>query len=479
MERSVKERMNENSKHSNEYDAPSPMGRAGEGLRLVVLGGGESGVGTAVLAQQKGFDVFLSDKGKIKDKYKDVLSKYGIKWEEGQHTVELILNAYEVVKSPGIPDKAELIKELHKKNIPVISEIEFAGRYTKAKTICITGSNGKTTTTLLTYHILKNAGVKALLAGNVGKSFAMQVAEEDKNEVEYYVLELSSFQLDGMYNFRANIAILLNITPDHLDRYNYEMQNYVDSKFRIIQNQTEEDAFIYCMDDEVIKRELPKKNIKAQQYPISIQQQVERGACLTEHNQLTININNTNPLLMTIQELALQGKHNLYNSMASGVAAKLVGIRKNSIRESLSDFHNIEHRLEVIGNVHGIEFINDSKATNVNSTWYALESMNNPVILILGGVDKGNDYSILTDLVKQKVKAIICLGTDNAKIVRAFKGVVDTIVEANSAKSAVDQAYKLGKKGDTVLLSPACASFDLFEDYEDRGIQFKEAVRCL
>jgi UDP-N-acetylmuramoylalanine--D-glutamate ligase len=471
--------MNENSKHSNELNTPSPAGRAGEGSRLVILGGGESGVGTAVLAQKKGFDVFLSDKGKIKDKYKDVLSKYGIKWEEGQHTVELILNADNIVKSPGIPDKAELIKELHKKKIPVISEIEFAGRYTKAKTICITGSNGKTTTTLLTYHILKNAGVKVLLGGNVGKSFAMQVAEEDKNEVEYYVLELSSFQLDGMYKFRANVAILLNITPDHLDRYNYEMQNYVDSKFRIIQNQTHEDAFIYCIDDEIIKKELLKKNIKAQQYPISIQQQLKQGACLTENNQLTININSTNPLIMTIQELALQGKHNLYNSMASGVAAKLVGIRKSAIRESLSDFHNIEHRLEVIGNVHGIEFINDSKATNVNSTWYALESMNNPVILILGGIDKGNDYSILTDLVKQKVKAIICLGTDNAKILKAFNGVVDTIVEAKSAKSAVDQAYKLGKKGDTVLLSPACASFDLFEDYEDRGIQFKEAVRCL
>jgi len=455
------------------------VGRAGEGSRLVILGGGESGVGTAVLAQKKGFDVFLSDKGKIKEKYKNVLLKYGIQWEEGQHTVELILNADEVVKSPGIPDKADLIKELHKKKIPVISEIEFAGRYTKAKTICITGSNGKTTTTLLTYHILKNAGVKVLLGGNIGKSFAIQVAEEDKNEVEYYVLELSSFQLDGMYKFRANIAILLNITPDHLDRYNYEMQKYVDSKFRIIQNQTHEDAFIYCIDDEIIKKELLKKNIKAQQYPVSIQQQLKQGACLTENNQLTININSTNPLIMTIQELALQGKHNLYNSMASGVAAKLVGIRKNAIRESLSDFHNIEHRLEVIGNVHGIEFINDSKATNVNSTWYALESMNNPVILILGGIDKGNDYSILTDLVKQKVKAIICLGTDNAKILKAFNGVVDTIVEAKSAKSAVDQAYKLGKKGDTVLLSPACASFDLFEDYEDRGIQFKEAVRCL
>jgi len=468
-----------NNTTNNKLKSPSPVGRAGEGSRLVILGGGESGVGTAVLAQKKGFDVFLSDKGKIKEKYKNVLLKYGIQWEEGQHTVELILNADEVVKSPGIPDKADLIKELHKKKIPVISEIEFAGRYTKAKTICITGSNGKTTTTLLTYHILKNAGVKVLLGGNIGKSFAIQVAEEDKNEVEYYVLELSSFQLDGMYKFRANIAILLNITPDHLDRYNYEMQKYVDSKFRIIQNQTHEDAFIYCIDDEIIKKELLKKNIKAQQYPVSIQQQLKQGACLTENNQLTININSTNPLIMTIQELALQGKHNLYNSMASGVAAKLVGIRKNAIRESLSDFHNIEHRLEVIGNVHGIEFINDSKATNVNSTWYALESMNNPVILILGGIDKGNDYSILTDLVKQKVKAIICLGTDNAKILKAFNGVVDTIVEAKSAKSAVDQAYKLGKKGDTVLLSPACASFDLFEDYEDRGIQFKEAVRCL
>jgi len=447
--------------------------------RLVVLGGGESGVGTAVLAQKKGFDVFLSDKGSIKDKYKEVLLKYGIKWEEGQHTAELILNADEVVKSPGIPDKAELIKKLHNKNIPVISEIEFAGRYTTAKTICITGSNGKTTTTLLTYHILKNAGVNAVLAGNVGKSFAMLVAEEDKSKVDYYVLELSSFQLDGMFSFRANIAILLNITPDHLDRYDYEMQNYVDSKFRIIQNQTEDDAFIYCIDDEIIKKELPKKNIKAQQYPISIQQKVEQGACLIENNQLSININNTNPLIMTIQELALQGKHNMYNSMASGVAAKLIGIRKNAIRESLSDFHNIEHRLEIVGNVHGIEFINDSKATNVNSTWYALESMNNPVILILGGVDKGNDYSILKDLVKQKVKAIICLGTNNEKIMRAFKGVVDTITEAKSAKDAVGQAYKLGKKGDTVLLSPACASFDLFEDYEDRGMQFKEAVRCL
>jgi UDP-N-acetylmuramoylalanine--D-glutamate ligase len=450
--------------------------------RLVVLGGGESGVGTAVLGLKKGFDVFLSDKGKIKDKYKDVLSKYEIQWEEEQHTEALILNADEVVKSPGIPDKAELIKALHKKGIPVISEIEFAGRYTKAKKICITGSNGKTTTTLLIHHILQKAGVHVALGGNVGKSFAMLVADNacdpEKKDFDYYVLELSSFQLDGMFDFKADIAVLLNITPDHLDRYNYELQNYTDSKFRIIQNQTEDDAFVYCIDDEVIAKELSKKVIRARQYPFSIKQKVEQGAYL-ENNQLIINPNKTNPLFMTIQELALQGKHNIYNSMAAAVSTKLVEIRKETIRESLSDFHNIAHRLEVVGNVHGIEFINDSKATNVNSTWYALESMTNPVILILGGVDKGNDYSMLNSLVKEKVKAIICLGTDNNKIIKAFTGVVGTIMEARSAKEAVDQAYRLGKKGDTVLLSPACASFDLFDDYEDRGTQFKQAVRSL
>lgn len=468
---------------NKEQQNSSPLGRAGEGLRIVVLGAGESGVGTAVLALKKGFDVFLSDKGKIKDKYKDVLTKYNIKWEEGTHTEALILNADEVVKSPGIPDKVELIKQLHKQGTPVISEIEFAGRYTKAKKICITGSNGKTTTTLLIHHILKKAGLNVALGGNVGKSFAMLVAENacdaDKKDVDYYVLELSSFQLDGMFDFKADIAVLLNITPDHLDRYNYELQNYANSKFRIIQNQTEQDAFVYCIDDEVIAKELSKRTIKAKQYPFSIQQQVEQGAFLNENNQLVINPNNTNPLFMTIQELALQGKHNIYNSMAAAVSTKLVEIRKETIRESLSDFHNIAHRLEVVGNVHGIEFINDSKATNVNSTWYALESMTNPVILILGGVDKGNDYSMLHSLVKEKVKAIICLGTDNNKIVKAFTGVVDTIVEAGSAKEAVDKSYKLGKKGDTVLLSPACASFDLFEDYEDRGTQFKQAVRSL
>ena len=451
--------------------------------RLVILGGGESGVGAAVLAQKKGFDVFLSDKGKIKDKYKDVLSKYEIKWEEETHTETLILNADEVVKSPGIPDKAELIKALHKKHIPVISEIEFAGRYTKAKKICITGTNGKTTTTLLIHHILKKAGLNVALGGNIGKSFAMLVAENacqsDKKDFDYYILELSSFQLDGMFEFKADIAVLLNITPDHLERYDYQMQNYIDSKLRIINNQKENDDFIFCIDDEVIARELAKKIIKAKQYPFSIKQKVEQGAYLNENNQLIINTNNTNPLIMTIQELALQGKHNIYNSMAAGVTSKLVEIRKETIRESLSDFHNIDHRLELVGNVHGIEFINDSKATNVNSTWYALESMENPVILILGGVDKGNDYSMLNELVKEKVKAIICLGADNKKIIKAFGGMVQTILEANTAKEAVAQAYKLGKKGDTVLLSPACASFDLFDDYEDRGTQFKQAVRGL
>ncbi|MGZ4054709.1 MAG: UDP-N-acetylmuramoyl-L-alanine--D-glutamate ligase [Bacteroidia bacterium] len=444
--------------------------------RLVILGGGESGVGTAVLAQKKGFEVFLSDKGEIKNKYKDVLSKYGIEWEEKKHSEHLILNAYEVVKSPGIPDTAPLIKELHAKNISVISEIEFAGRYTNAKKICITGSNGKTTTTLLIHHMMQRAGYNAGLAGNVGKSFAMQVAE---NDFDYYVLELSSFQLDGMFEFKADIAILLNITPDHLDRYDYKLENYANSKFRIIQNQTENDAFIYCLDDVETMKIINARKIKPKQYPFSIKQKVEQGAFLNENNQLVINTNNTNPLFMTIQELALQGKHNIYNSMAAGVTGKLVDMRKESIRESLSDFHNIDHRLELVGNVHGIEFINDSKATNVNSTWYALESMNNPVILILGGVDKGNDYSMLIDLVKEKVKAIICLGTDNKKIIKSFGEVVDTIVEARSAKEAVAQAYKIGKKGDTVLLSPACASFDLFENYEDRGTQFKQAVRAL
>lgn len=446
--------------------------------RLVILGGGESGVGAAVLGKKKGYEVFLSDKGKLQKKYKNVLSKYKIKWEDGKHSEEKILNATEVVKSPGIPEKVELIQKLLKKKIPVISEIEFAGRYTKAKKICITGSNGKTTTTLLTYHILKKGGLNVGLAGNVGKSFAMQVATK---KYDYYVLELSSFQLDGMFEFKADIAVLLNITPDHLDRYDYKIKNYAMSKFRIIQNQTAKDAFIYCLDDEITMKMIKKEKIKikAKQYPISLTKKVQRGAYLNRNNQINIITNKTNPLLMTLQELALQGKHNTYDSMASGVSAKLVGIRKETIRESLSDFHNIEHRLEMVGNVHGIEFINDSKATNVNSTWYALESMNNPVILILGGVDKGNDYTMLIPLVKSKVKAIICLGADNKKIIKSFEKVIDTIIEAKTAKEAVAHSYKLGKKGDTVLLSPACASFDLFENYEDRGEQFKQAVRAL
>lgn len=441
---------------------------------IVVLGAGESGVGAAILALQKGFAVFVSDKGKIKEKYKKILDQKKITWEEEQHTEEKIFSAAEVIKSPGIPEKAPLIEGLKKKKIPVISEIEFAGRYTHAKKICITGSNGKTTTTMLTYHILQKAGFNVGLAGNVGKSFALQVAE---NNYDYYVLELSSFQLDNMYDFKADVAILLNITPDHLDRYDYNMQNYVNSKFRVIQNQTSNDIFIYCIDDPVLISELSNRTITSTTYPFSIKQPVESGAYLNE-NQLVININ-PNPLSMSIQELALQGKHNIYNSMAAAIAAKVVDVRKDVIRESLSDFQNVEHRLESIGKVHGIEFINDSKATNVNSTWYALESMTSPVIWIVGGVDKGNDYSSLKDLVKEKVKAIVCLGADNKKIIKAFSKVVPVIVETISAQDAVKQSYHLGTKGDVVLLSPACASFDLFENYEERGQKFKQAVRSL
>ena len=444
--------------------------------RLVILGGGESGTGAAVLGKKQGFDVFLSDKGKINKKYKTVLTKNKIKWEEEKHTSKLILNADEVIKSPGIPDNATLVKQLVQKNIPVISEIEFASRYTKAKKICVTGSNGKTTTTLLIHHMMKKAGLNAGVAGNVGKSFAMQVAE---NDYDYYVLELSSFQLDGMFDFKAEIAILLNITPDHLDRYDYKIKNYAESKFRITQNQTKRDSFIYCEDDEITNKIVKKRNITAKQYPFSIKKKVEQGAFLNKNKQITIKTNNQNPLLMTMQELALQGKHNVYNSMAAAIAGSLTGIKKDTIRESLSDFHNVDHRLEFVGNVHGIEFINDSKATNVNSTWFALESMEKPVILILGGVDKGNDYSMLNAMVREKVKAIICLGADNKKIIKAFGKMVETIVEAKTAQEAVALGYKIGTKGDTVLLSPACASFDLFENYEDRGVQFKKAVRAL
>ncbi|MEZ4799028.1 MAG: UDP-N-acetylmuramoyl-L-alanine--D-glutamate ligase [Flavobacteriales bacterium] len=443
--------------------------------RLVILGGGESGYGAAILAQKQGYDVFLSDRGPLKDKYKSLLQEANISFEENEHSEELILNADEVVKSPGIPDKAPLIQKLKEKNIPILSEIEFAGRYTNAKKICITGSNGKTTTTLLTYHILKNAGLNVGLGGNVGKSFAFQVATEN---FDYYVLEISSFQLDNMYAFKADIAILTNITPDHLDRYNYDFQQYVNSKFRIVQNQTESDAFIYSLDDPATVAEMAKRNIPSKKFPFTIQgEKLDEGA-FAHDDMLTILINN-NPLTMKITELALQGKHNLSNSMAAGMAARILDLRKETVRESLEHFENIEHRLEFVAKVHGITFINDSKATNVNSAWYALESMDRPVIWVAGGTDKGNDYSELLPLVRSKVKAIICLTTDSSKIRSAFSGVVDTIIDSESADQAVRYAYDLGRDGDAVLLSPACASFDLFENYEDRGRQFKAAVRSL
>lgn len=442
--------------------------------RLVILGAGESGVGTAILAQKKGFDVWVSDAGTIKEKYKEVLSNYEIPFEEGKHTEAEILKATEVVKSPGIPDKAPLVVKLKEAGIPVISEIEFAGRYTNAKTICITGSNGKTTTTMLTYHLLKEAGFNVGLAGNVGKSFAWQVAEAN---YEYYVLELSSFQLDGMYDFRAHVAVLLNITPDHLDRYEYKFQNYIDSKFRIIQNQTEDDFFIYWDEDPVIQKELNKKKIEAKCLPFGWREAPENGAGVTD-NQLVINWNKKT-FDMSIFDIALQGKHNTYNSMAASLSAKVLEIRDEKIRACLTDFKGVEHRLEYFLKVHGIQFINDSKATNINSTWYALESINKPIVWIAGGVDKGNDYSELMELVSDKVKAIVCLGKDNSKIVEAFTGKVSDIIETQSITDAVRAAYYLAKNGEIVLLSPACASFDLFENYEDRGMQFKKAVRDL
>jgi UDP-N-acetylmuramoylalanine--D-glutamate ligase len=443
----------------------------------VILGSGESGIGSAILAQAKGFSVFVSDKGLIKEKYKSQLIENNIAFEEGVHSEDLILNAIEIIKSPGIPDKADLVVKAKEKNIPVISEIEFAGRYTNAKTICITGSNGKTTTTLLTYHILKKAGYNVGLGGNVGKSFAYQVAKEN---FDYYVLELSSYQLDGMYDFKADIAVLLNITPDHLDRYEYKFENYVASKFRITQNQTKNDAFIYCADDAVMQEFMKHHPIKAQLIPFSIKKTIEGNGAFLNENEIILNYNNNpKPLTLTIEQLALAGKHNVYNSMAASLAARIVDIRKDIIRESLEDFENAEHRLEFVASINGIEFINDSKATNVNSTWYALESMQKPTVLILGGQDKGNNYEELVDLVKEKVKAIVCLGVDNKKIIKAFKGTVETIVEASSAVEAVAMSYKLASKGDAVLLSPACASFDMFQNYEDRGVQFKSAVRGL
>jgi UDP-N-acetylmuramoylalanine--D-glutamate ligase len=460
--------------HPNIANQRLPLQRAGGAGRIAVLGAGESGVGAAFLAQKQGYDVFVSDFGAIADKYKQQLINWNIRFEEKMHTEEEILKAVEVIKSPGIPDKVAIVKKIKEKSIPVISEIEFAGRYTNAKIIGITGSNGKTTTTSLTYHILKNAGLNVGLAGNIGKSFAYQVATE---KFDIYVLELSSFMLDDMYQFKTDIAVLLNITPDHLDRYEYKMENYVTSKFRIMQNQTLDSVFIYCADDPETIKGLNGHSTAAQYIPFSIEKKIERGAYL-QNDQLIINVRKE-PFEMSITELALQGKHNIYNSMASGIVANFLEISNPSIRESMGNFKNIEHRLESIGKISGISFINDSKATNVNSTWYALESMTSDVILILGGVDKGNDYSILKSLVKQKVKAIVCLGKDNKAIHEAFNDVVEIIVNTSSAQEAAQVSYHLATKGDTVLLSPACASFDLFKNYEDRGNQFKQAVKEL
>jgi len=442
--------------------------------RIVVLGAAESGVGAAVLALKNGFDIFVSDSGTIKTKYKEILDAYGIPFEEGRHSENLILNASEVIKSPGIPDKAPIVKAIREKGIRVISEIEFAGRYTSAKKICITGSNGKTTTTTLIHHMMKKVGMNVGLAGNVGQSFAMQVATEN---YDFYVIELSSFQLDGMFEFKADIAILLNITPDHLDRYDYQLQNYVNSKFRIIQNLTEDNFFIFCSDDEITIRELERIVITAQKLPFSIVHTHKPGA-FVENRMLAINYGDSD-FSMSLDELSLHGKHNIYNSMAAGIAGHVLDIRKEVIRESLSDFQGVEHRLEHVLKIHGVDYINDSKATNINSTWYALESMTKPTVWIVGGTDKGNDYSELFDLVKQKVKAIVCLGKDNSKILAAFEGMVPVMVETHSMKEAIQTCYNFAKNGDTVLLSPACASFDLFENYEDRGRQFKTCVREL
>ena len=460
---------------NNNISQNQPQSNMAVRSRMVILGAGESGVGAAKLAQKQGFDVFVSDFGGIADVYKAELRRMDISFEENQHTEALILNAAEVIKSPGIPSKAPIVKALVEKGVPIISEIEFAKRYTNAKTICITGSNGKSTTSLLTYHILKNAGLNVCLAGNIGHSFAAQVA--DKN-FDWYVLEISSFMLDDMYEFKADIAVLLNITPDHLDRYDYKIENYAASKIRIVQNQTSADAFVYCADDEETKKVLATVNIQAKQYPFSILKEVERGAYLAQHN-IHINTNLNNTLTMSISELALQGKHNIYNSMASGIVAKVLELRNETIRESMGNFKNIDHRLEFVAKINDVTYINDSKATNVNSTWYALESVNSDVVLIMGGVDKGNDYEMLRDLVKSKVKAIICLGKDNKRIHDAFEDDVEVIVNTFSAEEAVQVAYHLAKKGSTVLLSPACASFDLFKNYEDRGNQFKAAVKEL
>ena len=436
--------------------------------RIVVLGAGISGVGAAVLAKKKGFEVFVSDNGKITEDNKKVLLNNEIDWEENNHTFDKILNADEVIKSPGIPDSVELIQNLKNAKIPLISEVEFAFRYTKAKIAAITGSNGKTTTTLLLGHVLKNAGYDVLVAGNIGVGFALSIAERD---YDYIVLELSSFQLDGIKNFRSDVAILLNITPDHLDRYDYKLENYSASKFKITENQQEQDFLVYNADDEIVK----EIKTKAKKLPISLKNEQNEGGFLNK-NELIIKLNNNT---MTMQELALQGKHNIFNSMAAAMAARVFEVKDSVIRQSMIDFQNVEHRLEYVLTVHGIDFINDSKATNVNACWFALESMTKGVVWIVGGVDKGNDYSELAEMVDEKVKAIICLGENNQNIIDAFKDKVDTIVQASTMSEAVNQSYSLANKGETVLLSPACASFDLFANYEDRGVQFKKSARTL
>lgn len=442
--------------------------------RIVILGAGESGAGAAVLAKTKGLDTFVSDMSAIKDKYKEQLDSYGICWEEGHHTEELILNADEVVKSPGIPNDAPIILKLKQRNIPVISEIEFAGRYTNATMVCITGSNGKTTTTSLIYHIFQSAGLNVGLAGNIGKSLALQVATEKH---DYYIIELSSFQLDNMYNFRANIAVLMNITPDHLDRYDHCMQHYVDAKFRITQNQTSDDAFIFWNDDPIIRKELAKYGLKAHLYPFAAVKE-EGAIAYVEDGEVKIN----EPIAFNMEQekLSLQGTHNLYNSLAAGISANLAGIRKDDIRKALSDFKGVEHRLEKVCDVGGVHFINDSKATNVNSCWYALQSMTTKTVLILGGKDKGNDYTEIEELVREKCSALVYLGLHNEKLHAFFDRLGLPVADIQTGmKDAVETVYRLAQKGETVLLSPCCASFDLFTSYEDRGDQFKACVRDL
>ncbi|HPH98982.1 MAG TPA: UDP-N-acetylmuramoyl-L-alanine--D-glutamate ligase [Chitinophagaceae bacterium] len=443
--------------------------------KIIILGAGESGIGAALLAKQQGYNVFVSDGGAIKEIYKAELIDNNISFEENKHTEEKILEADEIVKSPGIPEKNELIQKIRKKGIPIISEIEFAYRYKgNSKIIAITGSNGKSTATALIYHICKIAALDCALVGNIGYSFAKQIAENPK---PLYVLEISSFQLDDITTFKPDVAVLLNITEDHLDRYNYQFENYIQSKFRVAKNQSNKDIFIYCMDDEIIMANISKHNILAIKYPFTMKQPISIGAYIQNNNMKIIT--HTEESEMSVNDFALKGKHNQYNTMAAGIAASSIGVRKEKIREAVTTFQSLEHRMENIISIRGVQFINDSKATNINSTWYALESMERPTILILGGVDKGNDYNLIKDLVKEKVKAIVCLGKDNIKIHKAFGNIVSTIVNTESAEAAAQEAFRLSKKGDTVLLSPACASFDLFKNYEDRGRQFKKAVKEL